>query len=158
VDERWVVMTAQPRIPAGSLSFMEIPAGMLDYHKGTFVSAAMNEMKEETDLEIPIKELIDLTQLALEDAVEPEQKHLQRAMYPSPGGSDEYIALFLWEKVMDRQEIEDLRGRLTGLRIQGELITLKLCDYEELWREGARDAKTLAAWALYEGLKRAGKL
>jgi len=158
VDERWVVMTSQPRIPAGSLSFMEIPAGMMDYHTGTFSGAAAKEILEETHLEIPQSELIDMTQLALEDALEPEQKHLQRAMCPSPGGSDEYIPIFLWEKLMDRQEIEDLRGRLTGLRTQGELITLKLCDYEELWREGARDAKTLAAWALYEGLKRARKL
>jgi ADP-sugar diphosphatase len=28
-------------------------------------------------------------------------------------------------------------------------------DYEQLWRVGARDAKTLAAWSLYEALKRA---
>jgi ADP-sugar diphosphatase len=57
---------------------------------------------------------------------------------------------------LDRQEIEDLRGKLTGQRRQGEMITLRLCEYEDLWREGARDAKTLAAWALYEGLNRAG--
>lgn len=156
-DERWVVMTLQPRIPAGSLSFMEIPAGMVDKHKN-FAGAAATEIKEETGLEIPQKELIDMTELALENTQAPERKQLQSAMYPSPGGSDEFIPLFLWEKELDRQEIEDLRGRLTGLRTQGEMITLKLCNYEELWREGARDAKTLAAWALYEALKRAGKL
>jgi ADP-sugar diphosphatase len=54
--------------------------------------------------------------------------------------------------------MEDLRGRLTGERRQGELITLRLCEYEDLWKEGARDAKTLAAWALYEGLRRSGIL
>lgn len=59
---------------------------------------------------------------------------------------------------MDRQRIVDLQGQLTGMRTQGEMITLKVTDYEELWREGARDAKTLAAWALYEGLSRAGIL
>jgi len=52
----------------------------------------------------------------------------------------------------------DLRGRLTGTRKQGEMITLRVCDYEELWKLCPRDAKTLAAWALYEGLNREGKI
>ncbi|KAF2238622.1 NUDIX family hydrolase [Viridothelium virens] len=160
VDERWVVMTLQARVPAGSLSFMEIPAGMTDDDKDMGKSGikAAQEMKEETGLEIRRDELIDLTGLALQDALAPESKHLERAMYPSPGGCDEFMRLYLWEKEMDRQEIEDLKGRLTGLRTQKEMIEIRLCRYEELWREGTRDAKTLAAWALYEGLKRAGKL
>ncbi|KIW11885.1 hypothetical protein PV08_09158 [Exophiala spinifera] len=158
IDEKWVIMTSQPRVPAGTLTFVEIPAGMLDYHRGTFAGKAALEIEEETGLSIPTGELRDLTQLALEGSEIEEHKQLKPAMYPSPGGCDEYIALMLWEKEMDRQEIEDLKGRLTGLRTQGELITLKLLPYAELWREGARDAKTLAAWALYEGLKRAGKL
>ena len=74
---------------------------------------------------------------------------------PSPGGSDEFIAIFLWEKVMGRQEIEDLKDKLTGLRQRGEQIKVRLLDYEDLWKFGARDAKTLAAWSLYEALKRA---
>jgi ADP-sugar diphosphatase len=49
-----------------------------------------------------------------------------------------------------------LKSKLTGLRAQGEMITLRVCDYEELWQHGARDAKTLASWALYEGLNRQG--
>jgi ADP-sugar diphosphatase len=82
-------------------------------------------------------------------------ENLQQAMYPSPGSSDEYIAICLWEKVLDRQETEDLREKLTGERSSGEKITVKLLDYEELCKVGTRDAKTLAAWSLYEALKRA---
>ena len=52
----------------------------------------------------------------------------------------------------------DLRGKLTGSRKQGEMIRLRVCDYEELWKLCPRDAKTLAAWALYEGLNREGKI
>lgn len=156
-DERWVVMTVQPRIAAGTLSFSEIPAGMLD-DSGTFAGAAAKEIKEETGLEIPENELIDMTELALKNSQTSDEHHLQNAVYPSPGGSDEFIPIFLWEKEMDRQEIEDLKGKLTGLRSHGEMITLKLCKYEDLWQEGARDAKTLAAWALYEGLTKAGRL
>ncbi|ETS77673.1 hypothetical protein PFICI_09735 [Pestalotiopsis fici W106-1] len=153
MDEKWVVMTEQPRIPACSLSFREIPAGMLEKGKSLRGNAAA-EIEEETGFVLPEDQLIDLTKLALQQAE--TQETLQPAIYPSPGGSDEYIPIFLWEKELDRQEIEDLRGRLTGLRTQGEMITLRVVRYEELWRTGARDAKTLAAWALYEGLNRAG--
>lgn len=153
MDEKWVVMTEQPRIPSGSLAFREIPAGMLEKGK-SFAGNAANEILEETGFELPERELIDLTELALQQAE--AQETLQQAMYSSPGGSDEYIPIFLWEKELDRQEIEDLRGKLTGVRKQGEMITLRVVRYEELWRGGARDAKTLAAWALYEGLNRAG--
>jgi ADP-sugar diphosphatase len=155
-DERYVILTEQPRLPAGSLQFLEIPAGMLD-DSAHFSGAAAKEIEEETGFKIPLSELIDMTELALSGSDHPET-NLQKAMYPSPGGCDEYIALFLWEKELDRQEIEDLRGRLTGERTQDEMITLHVKEYEALWRDGARDAKTLAAWALYEGLNRSGEL
>ncbi|KAB2109042.1 hypothetical protein AG0111_0g3488 [Alternaria gaisen] len=155
-DERWVVMTEQPRVPAGSLRFVEIPAGMLD-DAGDFSGQAAKEIEEETGFKLPKSELIDLTKLALSQSTS-EGESLQDAMYPSPGGSDEFIPIFLWEKELNRQEIEDLRGKLTGSTSQGEMIRLRVCDYEELWKLCPRDAKTLAAWALYEGLNREGKI
>lgn len=156
-DERYVILTEQPRIPAGSLKFLEIPAGMIDDETKHFRGVAAKEIQEETGFKIPESELIDMTKLALSNS-DHQETSLQSAMYPSPGGCDEYIALFLWEKKLDRQEIEDLRGRLTGVRTQNEMITLHVKEYEALWRDGARDAKTLAAWALYEGLNRSGEL
>lgn len=153
-DERLVIMTQQPRVPVGSLSFFEIPAGMID-RAGTFSGAAAKEIREETGLSISQDELIDMTEKALADAQAPES-FLKKAMYPSPGGSDEYIALFLWEKPMHRMDINELRNRLAG--VDNEKIRVKLVKYEELWKEGARDAKTLAALALYEGLSREGTL
>jgi ADP-sugar diphosphatase len=156
--ERWVIMTEQPRIPAGSLRFLEIPAGMMDESDGdkTFSGAAAREIKEETGLTVHERDLQDLTQLALDRPENPES--LQYGMYPSPGGLDESIKIFLWEKVMDRQEIESLKGRLKGQRRQSEMITIRILAYEELWEVGARDAKTLAAWSLYEALKRSRRL
>ncbi|ROV98773.1 hypothetical protein VMCG_06779 [Cytospora schulzeri] len=155
-DEKMVVMTEQPRISAGSLAFWEIPAGMLDDEHNVEVAAA-RKIEEETGFEIPKSELIDMTELALRNSELPEE-NLKSAMYLSPGGCDEYIALVLWEKELDRLELEELKSRMTGQRKEGETVTLRLVNYEELWREGARDAKTLAAWALYEGLNRAGIL
>jgi hypothetical protein len=65
---------------------------------------------------------------------------------PSPSGSDEFIPIFLSEKELERHGIEDLKGKFTGEGVKGEKITVKQCDYEDLWKEGQRDAKTLAAW------------
>ncbi|MCJ1331274.1 hypothetical protein MMC10_007962 [Thelotrema lepadinum] len=153
-DERLVIMTEQPRIPAGSLRFYEIPAGMID-KEGTFAGAAAKELFQETGLKIPAHELTDMTTMALEKSQLQEQ-HLKKAMFPSPGGCDEFISLMLWEKPMSQTEIKEINGKLTG--VDNEQIHTKLVSYDELWREGARDAKTLAAWALYEGLIRDGSL
>jgi len=155
-DEKWVIMTEQARIPAGSLSFLEIPAGMIDEKTKDFKGAAANEIAEETGLTINEDDLLDMTALALRDSPNPEG--LQAAMYPSPGGSDEYIVLFLWEQEMERMEIESLRAKLTGNKQQGEMITLKVIPYEDLWKVATRDAKMMVAWALYESLRRAGIL
>ncbi|KAJ5833494.1 hypothetical protein N7474_001805 [Penicillium riverlandense] len=153
-----VILTIQPRIPAGSLAFPEIPAGMLD-DSGTFAGGAAKEIQEETGLSVTQSELIDMTSLALQGVPEPDNgETLQRAVYPSPGGSDEFIPLFLCQKRMPRAEIEGLQGKLTGLRQHGEKITLKVVSLEDLWKAGLRDGKTLAAWALYMGLKQDGKI
>ncbi|KAH8732830.1 hypothetical protein GQ44DRAFT_601047 [Phaeosphaeriaceae sp. PMI808] len=155
-DERYVILTEQPRIGACSTAFLEIPAGMLDDKSGDVTGKAMDEIHEETGLKVHRNELIDLTALALEQTESKEDLHA--AMYPSPANLDEYIPLLLWEKDLDRKQIEGLKGKLTGERAQDELITLRVREYDVLWREGARDAKTLAAWALYEGLNRAGRI
>ncbi|KPI37008.1 Nudix hydrolase 14, chloroplastic [Cyphellophora attinorum] len=160
--ESHVILTVQPRIPAGSLSFVELPAGMID-DSGTFSGAAAKEIKEETGLDIKEDELIDMTQLAIKQQSEEDKDggcevHLQEGSYPSPGGSDEFIPLFVVRKQMPKQEIEALRGKLTGLREHGEKITLKLVRLEDVWKVAARDGKTLAAIALYEALNREGLL
>ncbi|KAJ5709083.1 hypothetical protein N7493_010417 [Penicillium malachiteum] len=157
---KWAILTIQPRIPAGSLAFAEIPAGMLD-DSGTFAGGAAKEIQEETGLSVQHSELIDMTALALQTESESESQDkevLQKAVYPSAGGSDEFIPLFLCQKRMPRSEIEALQGKLTGERDHGEKITLKIVPLENLWKEGIRDGKTLAAWALYKGLQQEGKI
>jgi ADP-sugar diphosphatase len=154
ISEEYVILTVQPRIPAGSLAFVELPAGMLD-DNGTFTGAAAKEIKEETGLEIREEDLVDMTKLANQRADDvTNEEGLQEAVYPSPGGSDEFIPVFLLRKRMSRIEIEGLKGKLTGLRDHGEKITLRLCHLDDLWNVAARDGKTLAAVALYEGLRR----
>jgi ADP-sugar diphosphatase len=157
-NECWVIVTTQPRIPLGHLQYCEIPGGMLD-GSGNFNSAAAREIEEEMGLRIPASELIDMTALASsgsEDGNEHEEV-LKSVMYPSPAVTDESISIFLWEKVIDRHEIESLKTNFspTAHGRTGQMITVRLIKYEELWKFGFRDMKTIAAWALYGGLKRA---
>lgn len=161
-DEEYVILTVQPRIAAGSLSFIELPAGMLD-DAGTFSGAAAKEIQEETGLTIAEEELIDMTAAAEQCWSEHERKrhtevHLQCGIYPSPGGCDEFIPIFLARKKIKMQEIEAMQGRLTGLRDHGEKITLLIVELSDVWKVAMRDGKALAALALYEGLKRDEKI
>lgn len=122
----------------------------------TFSGGAAKELQEETGLEVQASELINMSYLAAEGLS--SEENLQTAMYPSPGGCDEFIPVFLCRKRIPRKDLETYQGKLTGLRDQGEKITLKLVKLEDLWKEGSRDGKTLAAWALYSGLKAEGKI
>lgn len=127
----------------------------------SFSGAAAKEISEETGLDVPASELINLTELALQRSPQrpsENEEELQDGLYPSPGGSDEFISIFLWQKRVPREELDEWRGKLTGLRDEGEKITLMLAKLEDLWKVGARDGKTLAAYALYEGLKRTGRI
>jgi ADP-sugar diphosphatase len=160
-QEKFVITTVQPRIATGSLSFVEIPAGMLD--DGTFAGSAAKEIEEECGLKVPESELVNLTALALAEKA-PENDNpesvvqLGEGIYPSPGACDEYIPIFLYEQKVSRKELESWQGKLTGLRDEGENITLKIVKLKDLWKEGVRDGKTLAAVALYNGLKGSGKI
>ena len=130
---------------------------MLD-DSGTFSGGAAKEIEQETGLKIPAEDLIDLTELALPKSSSDDEEHLQQGVYPSPGGCDEFVPLFLYQKRIPREQLKEWSGKLTGLREHGEKITLKLCRLENVWREGGRDAKALAAWALYQGLREEGKI
>jgi ADP-sugar diphosphatase len=82
--EEWVLLTVQPRVPAGSLAFVELPAGMID--DDTFSGAAAKEIQEECGIEIKADGLLDLTELALGGFVRAGEERLHVAVYPSPGG------------------------------------------------------------------------
>jgi ADP-sugar diphosphatase len=143
------------------MTFTELPAGMLD--DGTFAGTAAKEIEEECGIKVPESELIDLTALALSEQSATGHHSeagvkLGEGIYPSPGACDEYIPIFLYQKKVSRQEIEEWEGKLTGLREEGEKIKLKIVKLQDLWKEGARDAKALSALALYTSLKQNGKI
>lgn len=156
-EAKHVILTLQPRIPAGSLSFPELPAGMLD-DSGSFAGGAAKEIAEETGLEISASELTNMTELAILAESSDSKEHLQQAMYPSAGGCDEFIPIFLWQKRVPRDQLKEWQGKLTGLREHGEKITLMLCPLDQAWKQGGRDAKVLAGLAFYQGLRSEGKI
>lgn len=101
--------------------------------------------------------LIDLTSPALKGFASTEKERLEEAIYPSPGGSDEFMKIFAHVCKIPRETLKDWQGRLTGLRDHGEKIALKLVRLEDLWKE-TRDAKALSAIALWDGLKRESRI
>lgn len=164
----FALLTIQPRIAAGSLAFAELPAGMLD-NSGDFAGKAADEIAEETGLTVHASDLFNMSEAAVKNISQVPSKtpinnddggafreKVQNSMYPSPGGCDEFLPLMLAQKRMGREELEDLQARTTGLRDEGEVITLKVVPFKSLYREGGRDAKCLAALGLYENLKREG--
>lgn len=160
-ESEFVPLTVQPRVPAGSLAFTELPAGMLD-DSGTFAGKAAEEIEEELGMNLAAEELVDLTALAFSDPMASSQKEqveeLQRGVYTSPGGCDEFVPLLAVRKKVPSANLKEWEGRLTGLRDHGEKITLRLVRLKDMWKIGGQDAKALSAWALYEGLKREGRL
>lgn len=63
LDEAYVLLTVQPRIPAGSMGFVELPAGMID-GDSNFAGVAAREIEEELGMVIKQSELTCLTDKA----------------------------------------------------------------------------------------------
>jgi ADP-sugar diphosphatase len=132
----------------------------------TLTGTAASEIEQEASLKVLESELINLSALALATDPNPTSsapagdvpEQLKEAMYPSPGACDEFIPLLLCQKRLTARHMAWLQGRATGLRDEGERIKLKLVPLGRVWREAGRDGKALAAVALYEGLRREGRI
>jgi ADP-sugar diphosphatase len=143
---------------------------------GNFHSKAAKEIEEEVGIKIKESDLFNMSEAATDnipmypwksleqapkaatDSKVPISEKIENSMYPSPGGCDEFVPLMLCQRRFTVEKINELQGKATGLRSEGEMITLKLVLLKNLWREGARDAKALAALALYRALEDEGKL
>ncbi|EGF80123.1 hypothetical protein BATDEDRAFT_19558 [Batrachochytrium dendrobatidis JAM81] len=150
--QEWAVLTVQPRLPIGLLQETALPAGMLD-GDSNFSGVAAKELQEECGITLASSDLIDLTNYKLLDddacASDCSVDRVEDGLYPSAGGCDEQIRLFLCEKQMPMEQIQALQGREAGLRSEGERIQVRLVPLQDLWRS-TRDMKALAALALYQ--------
>jgi len=145
--KEYTVLTTQARVPIGCI-FTEIPAGMLD-ENGNFKGVAANEMREETGIEISDSKLIDLTQLAFNNKFP--------GVYPSPGGCDEFIRLYVYREEVTDEKLAEFNGKCTGNLEENEAITLKVIPLDQLWKE-TPDVKALSCLYLYHQLKFQGRI
>jgi ADP-sugar diphosphatase len=134
----YTVITQQARAPIG-MKLLEIPAGMLD-GDNNFAGAAAKELKEEIGLEISRTTLSSLTN--------PVYKEQFQGVYPSPGGCDEFIELFLYEEMVSDDKLNTFRGRVLGESSEGEEIKTEVIPLNDLI-EKAPDMKSLSALMLY---------
>ncbi|KAJ0968668.1 hypothetical protein J5N97_025585 [Dioscorea zingiberensis] len=146
--EEYVVLTEQVRVPIGRF-ILELPAGVLDDDRGDVVGTAVREVEEETGIHLKIEDMVNLTSF-----LDPKTGC---KIFPSPGGSDEELSLFLYRGFVEEEIISSLQGKEMGLRDHGELIRVHVVPYDNFWRSTA-DAKALTAIALYEMAKRDGFL
>jgi len=148
-NEQHVVLTQQVRMPVGIADFREIPAGVVD--KGNKVAVqAQVELREETGLEIKSEQLLDLTALitTVRDLDDVNSPLKYDGMYPSPGGADESIRLYLYRAIVSGTIIKEMPNALTGSG-PTEVITLELMKLEEVWHS-VPEAKVLSSLYLYE--------
>lgn len=145
--QKYTIVTCQPRTPIANSSFKEIPAGVFDGEQ--FAGVAAKELREEVGLEIDSSCLVDMTAKVYGDRYP--------GIYPSAGGCDEYIKLFLYEKDVSRAELDSYKGKATGLMDEGEYICLKVLPLEDLITETS-DAKALCALSLYNHLLSTNRL
>eukprot|EP00164_Ancoracysta_twista_P013047 GFYU01020678.1.p1 GENE.GFYU01020678.1~~GFYU01020678.1.p1 ORF type:complete len:254 (+),score=54.40 GFYU01020678.1:72-833(+) len=139
-DEEYTILTKRPRVPVGKDGFPEIPAGMID--KNGDVGPPAN-LKEKCDIQIEPKNMVDLTYLAYGDK--------WPGMYPSAGGCNEFVRLFLYRDSWDRQNLDALEQRLFHDN------SFNIVPLADVWRE-TPDGKTFSAWALYTAMRDAGIL
>ncbi|QCD81251.1 nudix hydrolase 14, chloroplastic [Vigna unguiculata] len=147
-SETYAVLTEQARVPLGRI-ILELPAGMLDDNKGDFVGTAVREVEEEIGIKLNVEDMVDLT--AFLDST------TGCRFFPSGGGCDEEISIFLYRGRVDKEIITQLQGKETGLREHGELIKVRVVPYKNLWHTTA-DCKVLVAVALLEMAMKDGLL
>jgi ADP-sugar diphosphatase len=133
ITKQYSLLVEQPRVPIGSVATLELPAGMIDDENESVAGIAVKEMEEECGIIVRPSDLIDLTELALEQAVHDGNLPIA-ALAPSGGGCDEFVRYMYLEKKVTVEELNEMKGKLSGLRDHGEFITLSVVPMEDVWR------------------------
>lgn len=133
--ERYVALVEQDRVASGQKSLLELPAGMLD-GSSDFVGAAAKEMREELQLILCAADLKPLS---------------EHGLFSSPGGCDEAITFFYHEAEYSEIELEQLQGRCTGNRQEGEKMRVRLVRFDDLLsgKTGILDMKVIFCFILF---------
>jgi 8-oxo-dGTP pyrophosphatase MutT (NUDIX family) len=137
----YTVLVVQDRLQTGQCGFQELTAGMCEGDE-SLLDTVIREAREELGLTIERESLTNIGKSLW--GMDPSD-HPQ--MYTSPGFSSEIIHVFTYCENVSADFLESLRNRRTGLKSEGESITLKVIPLAELVRH-TRDMKSLAAYML----------
>ncbi len=143
--EKYVLYVEQARIGMGSRNCAEIPAGMLD-HSSDYEGVMITELDEEAHVQVERGELVDLTEevLGIKDT----------GIYVSVGGMDEFLRMFLLEREVEREYIEQRHDLQRIHDSEDEVIQIKVEPYEKAQKAMSHDVKNLCAFYLYEKWKK----
>lgn len=111
---KYLLLVRQYRIANGEYTY-EHPAGMLDSQTDPW-AVAIKEIEEETGLKVSKEQLRLLN---------------QKLLYASPGLLDEGGYLFACEIEMPKNQIDELRDKITGAVGEREFIRTHICSIEE---------------------------
>lgn len=114
-SEKYLILVKQRRIAEGGYTY-EHPAGMVDNTKSPS-EIAVQEVKEETGLEITENNLINLSP--------------SKRLFPSTGTSDEAMYFFACELKMSKAKIESYNNREMGTEYEFERITTHVVPFTE---------------------------
>lgn len=114
-SEKYLLLVKQRRIAEGGYTY-EHPAGMVDDTK-TPIAIAVQEVKEETGVEITTKQLINLS---------PNGR-----LFPSTGTSDEAMYFYACEIRMTLEQIKALDQKAMGTTYEFERITTLVLPFLE---------------------------
>ncbi|MDQ7815222.1 MAG: NUDIX domain-containing protein [Patescibacteria group bacterium] len=144
----FVALIVQPREAEGDVECKEVVGGMCD--KGSdYPTVAARELQEELGIQVRPEELVDMT--------ERMAKIKRSGLFPSPGACDEAVRFFLFRREVEREELEALQGKATGLAHEGEHLKVRIVPIGDLPHESS-NMMAWTAYLLYQHLKVLGRI
>ena len=136
--KKFVVLCEQLRF-AGGKHMIEIPAGMKDSRTHSLKGPVLDEIREETGIVVN------------ED--DPKLVKLGSKIYPSPGGCDEAIDLWLYETEISDAKLKEMEINTFGTG-EYERIKIRLVETNnfDVLLDNIGDVKAECAWRRYKNL------
>jgi ADP-sugar diphosphatase len=123
------------------ISVLELPGGIVDDEDGSYKHAAVRELEEECLISVKPDELIDLTELACQEAA--DAGHLPSPGISTSGGAcDEMVSFFYTEKTVTVEQLKSLENKLVAASEFGTFMTLHIVPWDKVWKMSG-DSKTM---------------
>ncbi|KAH6879034.1 hypothetical protein BKA58DRAFT_378498 [Alternaria rosae] len=151
LDERYILLIESPQARARNELYLEFPKGAFDA-SGYFTGPMMDDLRQETNFKLSKDHLINLTavvQKTQPSTCEPGS-HIEPAVRSIRANPN--TTVLLWEKYMDRKEIEAFKGRFAGRRAPNEASNIRMLEYEDFCERSTRTMELEHGRSIYECL------